>query len=760
MKSTSQSFASACARLLLGVALACFGLTDHLPAQQKDALNPTRDGAASAAANEDDTEVVQLNVFTVEGTKGQSYGASNLASATRLNTPAENVPQSISVINSNLLRDIGAYQFDQVMRYTPGVTPRQNAPNASIVRGFIVANRYRNGFLMPQYETDTINIDRVEIIKGPSASIAGSSESGGLVNFITKKPLFELESSITLTAGSYGFMRGTVDTTGPVPGHDNMAYRLVAAGTSSDTYRDNDHLKKFAIYPSFLWNLTKKTQLLVELEYLQGDTPGGFGAVYFAPIEAGAPFATVPPPAGVTPKVQLNRWAPLTLNTSGEPGMTWSHEVSTAFITLTHAFNDIFSVRQAVNFYQFVDDHYWASVNNTLYFDAAGNLFANRTMTDRYQDTRGVRLQGDVALKMDFGSRNLAGLVLLAGYDVADIKNDLRQATGVLPAMNLVNPTYGLPATTPLAATVDQSGKNGSVGIFANTQVSFLQDRIILTGGLRRDYNKEARVDNHFNNTSVITPKTPTIESPLVGLTLKPLPWLALYGVDSEAGAARTTISIYPGIPINDPLQKLVTIEPVTTNKEFGAKMNFRNGGITVNIAKFKIVQSDFVRPTTDLSAPGGQYRTIDQGVTADGWEIEWAGDLTKQLLVYGGYTHMKTKVPAVRPGGLDGEQRGVPRHKFQLFARYNLTDVKDRGLSVRAGVVYENSHFGIAQNTYRVPGATRWDVGADYRYKDWVLGLTIENVTDVIFPQAAIAAGSNTVDAPRTSYLSLSRRF
>ncbi len=124
MKSTSQSFASACARLLLGVALACFGLTDHLPAQQRDALNPTRDGAASVAANEDDTEVVQLNVFTVEGTKGQSYGASNLASATRLNTPAENVPQSISVINSNLLRDIGAYQFDQVMRYTPGVTPR------------------------------------------------------------------------------------------------------------------------------------------------------------------------------------------------------------------------------------------------------------------------------------------------------------------------------------------------------------------------------------------------------------------------------------------------------------------------------------------------------------------------------------------------------------------------------------------------------------------------------------------------------------
>lgn len=752
MKILQQSTVFAKQLRWLGAALACLGLSSGLSAQ-------TPAASEKKADEETNDKVVQLNVFTVADTKGQGYGASNLASATRLNTPAENVPQAISVVNANLLKDIGAYSFEQSIRYTTGVTTRQNAPNASIVRGFIVGNRYRNGFFMPRIETDTANIDRIEVIKGPSASIAGSSESGGLVNFITKRPQFTASNTATFTIGSFGFMRGMVDSTGTIPGHDNMAFRLIAAGTHGETYRDNDHLDKLVVYPSFLWNITSRTQLLVEVELLQADTPAGFGAVYLAPIETGAPFSTVPPPTGVTPRVTLNRWAPLSLNTSGEPGMHWKHNVTAVFATLSHQFTDYLSVRQAAAWYQFVDDHYFASADNTLFFDSLGNIYTKRTSTNRWEDDRGFRLQGDLALKKEFDD-NQFGVTFLAGYDVGNVKFDLRQANGVLTPLNLIDPVYGQPPTTPLTAVNDSKGKNGSVGIFANAQISGFKDRIILTGGLRRDYNKETSNTNNFTNVTTITPKTPTIKSPLIGLTVKPLPWLALYAVDSEAGAAQTTIPIYPGIALTDPLQKLVTIEPVTTNKEFGAKMNFFNGNFGVNIAKFKIVQSDFVRPQTDLSAPGGSYRIIDQGVTADGLEIEFSGDLTKRLMLIGGYAHMKTKVPAVRVGGLDGEQRGVPEHKFQLFGKYDLFSQRDRGLSVRAGVVYQSSPWGIAQNTYRVPGATRYDVGFDYHWSDWSIGMTVENVTDVIFAQAAIAAASNTVDAPRTVYFSATRKF
>ena len=662
-------------------------------------------------------------------------------------------------MNENLLKDIGAIDFDSSIRYTPGVTARQNNSSASIVRGFIVGNRYRNGFQMPAYEMDVANLDRIEVIKGPSASIAGSSESGGLVNIVTKRPKFENEATITGTIGSFNYKRAVVDLTGPVPGREDMAFRLIGAATSSDTYRDEDHIEKFAVYPSLVWNMTEKTQLSVELEYFKGETSPGFGAVYFAPVDPGAPFATTPPPAGVTPKVQTGRWAPLSLNTSGEPGMTWSHEVTAFFATLSHQFNDYVSVRQSMLGYDYVADHYWATVNNTLYYDNDGNLMASRGMYDQLITTSGYRFQGDVAYKQEFAD-NKFGIVILAGYDYSDLSDRNMYAGGALQPMNLTNPSYGTDPVTPLTPLGDQSSEIGSVGIFANTQISALNDRVILTAGLRRDYNREGKVTNHVSNTTVTRAETPTIDSPLIGLTLKPLPWLAVYGVDSEAGAAQSTIQIYPGIAVDDPRQVFATIEPVTTNKEIGVKMNFFDGNFSVNIAKFEIVQSDFVRPQTDFSAPGGQYRIIDQGTTAEGVEIEWAGDITKQLLVFGGYTKMDTKVPNVLPGGLDGEIRGVPEHKFQLFARYNLVDRADRVMSLRAGVVHQSSPWGIAQNTYRVPGATRYDIGADYRWGDWTVSATIENVTDVIFAQAAIAAGSNTVDGPRAGYLSVSRKF
>src|SRR5688572_18854517 len=134
------------AKFFHGLAAVVFLFSSFAHAQQA----PASSSARSAE------ETVTLDVFTVKEDPSRAYGSSNLASATRLNTPAENVPQSISVINEGLLKDLGAYSYEQAVRYTPGVTQRQNTPNGSVIRGFIVFNRYRNGFLVPGFETDLI----------------------------------------------------------------------------------------------------------------------------------------------------------------------------------------------------------------------------------------------------------------------------------------------------------------------------------------------------------------------------------------------------------------------------------------------------------------------------------------------------------------------------------------------------------------------------------------------------------------------------
>ena len=248
---------------------------------------------ASTSKPESD-EIIKLNAFTVEATAGRNYGTSNLASATRLNTPAENVPQSITVVNANLIRDLAAHSYDQAIRYVPNVTQRQNVPNGSVIRGFLVGNRYRNGFRVSGYESDMTNVDRIEIIKGPAASIAGASESGGYVNMLTKKPLFKAENSASLSLGSESFVRGQVDFTGPVAdGHG--AYRFIAGHVQSDGWRDGERVRKTSLFPSFTWNLGPRTQWINEVEYVDALTPGGFGTPYAAAVLDGTPNPLVRP---------------------------------------------------------------------------------------------------------------------------------------------------------------------------------------------------------------------------------------------------------------------------------------------------------------------------------------------------------------------------------------------------------------------------------------------------------------------------------
>lgn len=722
---------------------------------------------APASAASSDERAVKLDVFTVRENTARAYGSSNLASATRLNTPAENVPQSISVINEALLMDMNAFSYEQAVRYTPGVTQRQNVQNGSVIRGFIVSNRYRNGFLVPGFETDLINLERIEIIKGPSASIAGSSESGGYVNFITKKPRNKESVTASVMMGSRSFIRGTVDATGPIEG-TNMAYRLNAIHNTADSWRDNEKIRKSAFYPSFLWQVTKKTQVSVDLEYFDSLTPSGFSTMYVAPVNTVNQTGTtstsqaVVIPAGVVPKFRLGQWAPMSVNSSGEPGMGTKTELYSVFATITHQFSDNFSARQAVSYFDSKSDLYRGVVANFFAYNNNGEIFYERNGTRSTGESQIVRAQGDVVGTGKWLGNNL-GATVLVGYDIGSNKGANTTSTGQLEPINVSSPVYGAPYRTPLVKTVDNSSKGGSFGYFANAQIAGLQDRIILTGGLRRDQGKASWTRNNFTDRYTNVPKTARVESPLYGLTVKPLTWLAAYAVSSEAGAASRLVAIFPNIPLTDPRQILRTATPLTTNDEFGLKASLLNGAFAINVAHYKILQVDNVRNNTSndiISVPGGSQNIIESGNIAKGWEFEFSGSLTRTLALVGGYAFTETQAPGFKEDGRSPREiRGMPRHKFQAFARYDFSDAK-AGFSVRAGVVYQTSVWGIAENTYRVAGATRWDAGLNYRRKNWDYALTCENVSNVIFPQSMIAPGSNTVDAPRSVYLSATWKY
>ncbi|MEJ1973922.1 MAG: TonB-dependent receptor [Lacunisphaera sp.] len=703
--------------------------------------------------------VLKLDAFSITATRGQTYGASNMASATRMNTPIENVPQTINVMNAALMADINAYSLDQALRYTPGATPRQNSPDGAIIRGLASGfTHYEDGYSSPAIVTDMANIDRIELIKGPSASVAGASESTGFLNYITKKPLFDYQNSAELTIGSWNFIRGVLDVTGPVPGYDNIAFRVVGSYVNADTFRDNEHIKKSAVYPSLVWKISPDTELLAQVEAVSNFTPGGFGSAYLAPTY-GATATPIVVPANA--KILLNRWMPINQNSSGANGMGRSTDLESLALSFTHRFNDIFSFRQSGRLYDFTNDIYQNALADNFSYDADGNLLGTYQVKRSRSKQQAYRFQGDLAMTLKSAGDKFTARTLV-GYEVARSEGSslAYASTNAAITYNFIDPIYdsGLPTSLPMTGNSNTEG--GSFAGFANTQIGLFHDYAIVTGGIRWDENKASWTHNNLNNTVSSTPTTPWIRSPLVGLTLKPRSWLALFGVYSDAGAAASTVSTYPGLPTTDPRQILVSVTPDTTNVEFGAKLTFFKGDLSISASHFDTLQSGITRNQTDPSYPGGSKNFIDSGNRSKGYEIDWSGNLTPSLSVFGGYVYDETSAPGFKPDGSGLELRGTPLNKVQMFLRYEFKKTSKGGFAVKAGVVTQGSVYGRASDTYTLPGATRYDVGFDYRNDRWSVSVGVINLTDVIFPTFAVGQGSNTIDDPRNFYFTTGYKF
>src|SRR6185369_1272824 len=112
---------------------------------------------------------------------------------------------------------------------------------------------------------DASNIQSIEILKGPGSALYGRSEPGGTINLITKKPLFDAEGSVELSAGSYDTYRVAGDYTGPIIA-DTLAFRINGAYDKADSFRDYIHSKKYTVSPSFLARFNESTSLSYELE--------------------------------------------------------------------------------------------------------------------------------------------------------------------------------------------------------------------------------------------------------------------------------------------------------------------------------------------------------------------------------------------------------------------------------------------------------------------------------------------------------------
>lgn len=216
----------------------------------------------------------ELEVIEVKGRAQTLYRASQSSVGTRTDTDLELVPQNIQVLPEALIRDQAARQVTDLYRSMSGVSAFSYS--GVTFRGFrqdeILYDGVRgdpfNGFAVPQL----FNVQEVQLLKGSSGALYGSSAPGGLINYVTKKPQRIAKNQLELGLGNDDYWQGSLELSGPL--NEQQAYRFGYYRDSEQPFRWNTKVENEILDLGYLIDITDSTSLTLQYNTLTQDYQG------------------------------------------------------------------------------------------------------------------------------------------------------------------------------------------------------------------------------------------------------------------------------------------------------------------------------------------------------------------------------------------------------------------------------------------------------------------------------------------------------
>jgi iron complex outermembrane receptor protein len=191
-------------------------------------------------------------------------------------------PQVYNNITAELLQEQVITSFDQAVKNAPGITKLWESTGRGndgagyfSLRGFPVQPTMVNGLpALTNGSPDPANIENIEIIKGPSGTLYGSSliSYGGLINITTKKPYSYFGGNISYTLGSFGLNRVTADINTPLDETGDVALRINTAYHTENSFQDAGFNKSLFVAPSLSYKVNEKLSFFVNTEFYNGES--------------------------------------------------------------------------------------------------------------------------------------------------------------------------------------------------------------------------------------------------------------------------------------------------------------------------------------------------------------------------------------------------------------------------------------------------------------------------------------------------------
>ncbi|MBF4516808.1 TonB-dependent siderophore receptor [Flavobacterium sp. ANB] len=678
----------------------------------------------------------ELQTVEIVGRSTKKYNSDYSFAATKTAALNKDIPQSISTVTKELIADKAAFYLADAVKMTSGVIPASYY-NQYTIRGISQNEEGQiiNGMRTRQYyflQPLTSNIERVEVIKGPSSATFSSVDPGGSINLVTKKPLAVDRKEVSLSVGSFSTFRGALDFTGPLNESKTLLYRVNAAYQEAKSFRDLVGNKSYLISPSFSYIPNEKTAINTEL--ILSDMTGI--------LDRGQPiFGAV---AGVTnlnkTPISLNLGAPSDFFKSKEMIFTtnfahkftskigfnasymkqsWTENLQEHRTTNGFAVDINNQPVTSLAMMQFVQrQQYWNVDNLTAFlnFDLKTGKLKHKLLTgydlSSWNKTKGGGQNAARGYLLKDGSVASSFVLANAGnYQTTTIDGVVLPKPNV-NYFNLNNPTYTVRSADDYTLNV----RTALPSALTTTNAIYIQDMIqwekfTFLLGLRNEWFED--ITNYEANNELTVKKTALL--PRVGIT---------YAVNNAINVYTTYLEGYQPqsntvtlMPQTGTLPAGSLFDPLESNlKEVGLKATFLNNTMSFNAAVYEINQRNILMNAND---PVNPDLLVTRGAERSrGFECDLAGYITPDWQINASYSYIDAKIMNDRDASLIGARKqNTPKNSANLWTRYNFnSDSAFKDLGIGFGMQYQSSKIPWFTRDFTIPDFTVFDAALYYK--------------------------------------------
>lgn len=651
----------------------------------------------------------QLSEVVVNSNRRLKFGDKQSESVARMPLANLENAQVYSVIPSDLLREQNIVDYKTAMRNAPGTSTIAQAGNGrayTFMRGFITGNWVRNGVAAYQFSAvDPANIDRIEVIKGPSGTLFSSSvvSYGGLINRVTKKPQDTQFAEVTYTGGSFGLNRATADVNTPLNADKSVLFRLNAAVDHNGSFQDAGFEHNFFIAPNLTFKVNDKLSFNVEAELYQRYT-STLNNYNLANPEywAGKSYNDIPVDYfrsyqgnDITSKLtNYNLFAQANYQISKQ----WKSQ--TLF-----TFNGVYAPRQ-----MFVDKYI---IDDT---QMARQVFL---LSDKYHQTEiQQNFNGDVKIA---GMRHR----LLIGFDYIAYRQDpyyyastdLDVINYRQPGDNFVSRSTFDKLINPLLKDATPATQNTYNTAAYVADVINLTDRLNVMASVRVDHYK----DNGYHNLvdgSYSGNYSQTKAAPKFG---------AIYQVvKGQLSVFANYMSGFSNTNVKDQSGKLFKPEQAF-QAEGGLKWEGANGKVSATLSYYDILVKDKLR----IDPLNTNFYLQDATQSSKGFEAEFIANPVSGLNILAGYAYNASKYTKADSGITGKRPYGTPKHLINGWVSYAFRHGAVKGFGLGFGGNYSSSSFGDDNNYVTIPSYLLLSSTVFYDRTKYRIGFKVDNLSD-----------------------------